>query len=66
MYMYMCVTLCAGKAGSIDFKMRTVEPHGLLLFNGGRPGGADFFAVEMYDGILYAVLNLGDGVSVVY
>ena len=48
-------------AGSIAFNMRTIEAHGLILYNGGRPGTPDFIAIEMYDGILYLVLDLGGG-----
>lgn len=41
---------------------RTVEPNGLILNTLGRRGSNDFAAVEMYDGILYVVINVGDGV----
>ena len=41
----------ARKSGTISFKFRTVEPHGLILYNGGgQQGVQDFVAVELYDG----------------
>ncbi|XP_043199961.1 neurexin-1-like isoform X3 [Amphibalanus amphitrite] len=43
----------------IHFQFRTREPTGLLLYNGGS--GQDFIAVELVDGRLYYVFNLGDG-----
>ena len=47
--------------GSLSFNFRTTEPHNLILFNGPKPGHSDFMAVEMHDGILYFVIDLGDG-----
>lgn len=52
----------ADKGGKISLKFRTVEPDGLMLYNGGSPGVPDFIAVEMFDGIPYLVIDLGDGV----
>ena len=49
-------------SGSIEFKFRTTEPHNLILYNGASPGHSDFIAVEMHDGILYLVIDLGEGV----
>ncbi len=45
----------------IPFAFRTVEPNGLLLNILGRPGSNDFAAVEIYDGVLYFVINVGSG-----
>jgi len=42
--------------------VRTVEPDGLLLYNGGQSRYRDFFAIELYDGIASVVIDLGDGV----
>ena len=50
------------RTGKLSLKFRTVEPHGLMLYNGGQPGKRDFIAVEMYDGVAYFVIDLGDGV----
>ena len=47
---------------STSFVHRTVEPDGLLMNTLGRRGSNDFAAVELYDGILYFVVNVGDGV----
>ena len=52
----------ARDTGSLAFKFKTTEPNGLLLFNGGRIGRRDFVSVEMHDGILYFVIDMGDGV----
>ena len=47
--------------GKIELSFRTTSPHGLLLYNGGRLGSAHFIALELYDGIVYLVMNLGGG-----
>ncbi|XP_037079238.1 neurexin-1a-like [Pollicipes pollicipes] len=44
---------------SVHFQFRTLEPSGLLLYNGGS--GQDFLAVELVGGHLFYVFNLGDG-----
>ncbi|XP_043111056.1 neurexin-1a isoform X4 [Puntigrus tetrazona] len=61
------------KTGSISFDFRTTEPNGLLLFSHGKPKQqtkeakspfprkVDFFAVEMLDGLLYLLLDMGSG-----
>ncbi|XP_053575965.1 LOW QUALITY PROTEIN: neurexin-2-like [Bombina bombina] len=60
------------KAGSISFDFRTTEPNGLLLFSQGRPRAvatgkperppkADYFAVELLEGTLFLLLDLGSG-----
>ncbi|XP_053890994.1 neurexin-2-beta isoform X15 [Malaclemys terrapin pileata] len=60
------------KTGSISFDFRTTEPNGLLLFSHGRlqppregraerPHKADYFAMELLDGHLYLLLDMGSG-----
>ncbi|KAM9847109.1 LOW QUALITY PROTEIN: neurexin-2-beta [Aulostomus maculatus] len=57
------------KTGAISFDFRTTEPSGLLLFSHGSLLGtqpdkkprADFFAIELLDGILYLVMDMGSG-----
>ncbi|KAJ8348342.1 hypothetical protein SKAU_G00269310 [Synaphobranchus kaupii] len=60
------------KTGSISFDFRTVEPSGLLLFSHGRLAGskdqrsdrqlkADYFAIELLDGFLYLLMDMGSG-----
>ena len=51
-----------GQNGRISLHFKTIEPNGLLLFNGGRRGSSDFIAIEMFDGIVYFIINYGDGV----
>ncbi|XP_064858645.1 neurexin-1a isoform X10 [Oncorhynchus nerka] len=65
----------AKKTGSISFDFRTTEPNGLLLFSHGKPKQApkdskspltlkvDFFAIEMLDGHLYLLLDMGSGTT---
>ncbi|XP_053094958.1 neurexin 1a isoform X8 [Pangasianodon hypophthalmus] len=66
----------AKKAGSISFDFRTTEPNGLLLFSHGKPKQqqqkdpkgpktmkVDFFAIEMLDGHLYLLLDMGSGTT---
>jgi len=50
-------------SGSISFKFRTIEPNGVLLFNGGTNNGlvVDYFAMELLGGHLYVHLDLGSG-----
>lgn len=50
------------KSGSLSFKFKTNEPDGLILYNNG-PGRneTDFFAIELVDGQLYLIINLGTG-----
>ena len=52
-----------GRNGRISLRFKTIEPNGLLLFNGGQRGATEFVAVEMFDGIVYFVVNFGDGVQ---
>uniref|UniRef100_A0A671S3Z8 Neurexin-1a-like n=1 Tax=Sinocyclocheilus anshuiensis TaxID=1608454 RepID=A0A671S3Z8_9TELE len=63
------------KTGSISFDFRTTEPNGLLLFSHGKPKQqtkeakspftqkVDFFAIEMLDGLLYLLLDMGPGTT---
>lgn len=44
--------------GTLEFNFQTVEPTGLILFSGGSTVQSDFIAVEIYDAILYLVINL--------
>ncbi|XP_030012411.1 neurexin-1a isoform X18 [Sphaeramia orbicularis] len=65
----------AKKTGSISFDFRTTEPNGLLLFSHGKPKQqskdakspqtlkVDFFAIEMLDGHLYLLLDMGSGTT---
>lgn len=43
----------------IDFMFKTRELNGLIMFNGGRK--EDFVAVELVDGHISYVVNIGDG-----
>ncbi|XP_072314039.1 neurexin 3a isoform X2 [Eucyclogobius newberryi] len=61
------------RMGSISFDFRTTEPNGLILFTHGKrqerkdsPRSqkntkVDFFAVELLDGSLYLLLDMGSG-----
>ncbi|XP_077341707.1 neurexin-1 isoform X21 [Lithobates pipiens] len=62
----------AKKTGSISFDFRTTEPNGLILFSHGKPRHqkdaknpqmvkVDFFAIEMLDGHLFLLLDMGSG-----
>ncbi|KAM6951373.1 neurexin 1a isoform 3-T3 [Aplochiton taeniatus] len=66
----------AKRAGSISFDFRTTEPNGLMLFSHGKPRQqqrkdprspptvkVDFFAIEMLDGHLYLLLDMGSGTT---
>uniref|UniRef100_A0A7N6BCS0 Neurexin 1 n=1 Tax=Anabas testudineus TaxID=64144 RepID=A0A7N6BCS0_ANATE len=66
----------AKKAGSVSFDFRTTEPNGLMLFSHGKPRPqqrkdprtpptvkVDFFAIEMLDGHLYLLLDMGSGTT---
>ncbi|XP_072930215.1 neurexin 1 [Epargyreus clarus] len=44
----------------LDFYFRTTEMDGLLFYNGGKK--QDFLAVELVNGHIHCVFNLGDGV----
>ncbi|XP_072300689.1 neurexin 3b isoform X5 [Eucyclogobius newberryi] len=60
------------RVGSISFDFRTIEPNGLILFTQGKAQDrrdakgqkntkVDFFAVELLDGGLYLLLDMGSG-----
>ncbi|XP_072535808.1 neurexin 3b isoform X3 [Salminus brasiliensis] len=60
------------RVGSISFDFRTSEPNGLILYTQGKPqdkrdahsqksNRVDFFAVELLDGSLYLLLDMGSG-----
>uniref|UniRef100_A0A1A8VGV1 Neurexin 2a n=3 Tax=Nothobranchius TaxID=28779 RepID=A0A1A8VGV1_NOTFU len=57
------------KTGAISFDFRTTEPNGVLLFSHGNLQGtlpdrkprADFFAMELLDGFIYLVMDMGSG-----
>ncbi|XP_072555216.1 neurexin-3a isoform X6 [Paramormyrops kingsleyae] len=60
------------RMGSISFDFLTSEPNGLILFTHGKPQDrkdtrsqkntkVDFFAVELLDGSLYLLLDMGSG-----
>ncbi|XP_064411715.1 neurexin 1a isoform X4 [Latimeria chalumnae] len=62
----------AKKTGSISFDFRTTEPNGLILFSHGKARHhkdarnpqivkVDFFAIEMLDGHLFLLLDMGSG-----
>ncbi|XP_054713514.1 neurexin-1-like [Uloborus diversus] len=44
---------------NLYFQFKTLEPNGLILYNGGK--GQDFIAIELVDGHLHYIFNLGDG-----
>ncbi|XP_037025622.1 neurexin-1-like, partial [Bradysia coprophila] len=44
---------------NIDFRFKTLEANGLLFFNGGRR--SDFIAVELVNGHIHYIFDLGDG-----
>lgn len=43
----------------IDFRFKTLEANGLLFYNGGRR--TDFIAVELVNGHVHYIFDLGDG-----
>ncbi|XP_056022330.1 neurexin-1a-like isoform X4 [Ostrea edulis] len=51
--------LLARSQFSISFQFKTVESDGVLLYNGGQ--GQDFIAIEMQDGYLHLLFNMGGG-----
>jgi len=48
-----------GRRSRVEFNFKTIQPHGVMLVTSSRPGRSDFFAVELSDGDLYALVNLG-------
>ncbi|XP_071501894.1 neurexin-3-like [Diadema antillarum] len=47
--------------GTLSFSFRTNEPSGVIMYNRGADHITDFFALELMDGYLYMVLDLGSG-----
>jgi len=48
-----------GRRGRIEFNFKTIQRHGVMLVTSPSPGRSDFFAIEISDGDLYALFNLG-------
>jgi len=48
-----------GRRGRIEFKFKTIQRNGVMMVTSPSPGRSDFFAVEISDGDLYALFNLG-------
>lgn len=44
---------------NLYFQFKTLEPNGLLLYNNGT--GQDFIAIELVNGHIHFLFNLGDG-----
>lgn len=47
---------------SVEFQLRTNEQNGLLMYSLGPESSSDFFALELLDGYLFLVLDVGAGV----
>lgn len=43
----------------VDFRFKTLEPNGILLFNGGKKN--DFICVELVNGHINYIFDMGDG-----
>lgn len=43
----------------VDFRFKSLEPNGLLFYNGGKRG--EFLAVELVNGHVHYVFDMGDG-----
>lgn len=54
-----------GSKPSIKITFTAAEPRGLLLFTGTEKGRGydEFFAVEIFDRLLYLVADVGNGVE---
>lgn len=48
---------------TLEGAFRTLVERGILLFNGAGQVGGNFILLEFYDGILYLVLDTGEGVQ---
>jgi len=48
-----------GRRGRIEFYFKTIQRHGVMMVTSPASGRSDFFAVEISDGDLYALYNLG-------
>ncbi|KAG5671262.1 hypothetical protein PVAND_001469 [Polypedilum vanderplanki] len=44
---------------SIDFRFKTLEPNGILFFNGGKKN--DFICIELVNGHIHYIFDMGDG-----
>ena len=53
----------AQTSGTIQFQFRTNEQDGLIMYNSGAEDTSDFFALEILDGYLYLLLDLGSGAT---
>ncbi|CAL1526179.1 unnamed protein product [Lymnaea stagnalis] len=49
--------------GSLAFQFRTIEPGGLMMYSNGDRDSKDFFALELLDGHLYLILDMGSGIK---
>ncbi|XP_033109086.1 neurexin-3-like isoform X2 [Anneissia japonica] len=48
---------------SLSFSFRTIEPNGLLMYSMGSETNGDFFGVELFEGRLFVIINLGGGIT---
>jgi len=48
-----------GRRGTVEFNFRTIQRHGVMMVTSPSSGRPDFFAIELSDGDLYALFNLG-------
>ena len=51
--------LKAYSSTNIYFQFKTLEPKGVILYNAGK--GQDYIAIELLNGHIHYVVNLGDG-----
>lgn len=51
--------LKAFESVNIDFRFKTLEANGIILFNGGRKN--DFICVELVNGHIHYIFDMGDG-----
>lgn len=47
--------------GSMSFEFQTIESNGVMLYNSGLDSQSDFFAIEILDGHLFMLMDLGSG-----
>ncbi|XP_030834440.1 neurexin-3-like isoform X2 [Strongylocentrotus purpuratus] len=47
--------------GTLSLSFRTNEPSGVIMYNRGADHITDFFALELMDGYLHLILDLGSG-----
>lgn len=43
----------------IDFRFKTLEPNGILFFNGGKK--SDFICIELVNGHIHYIFDMGEG-----